>query len=261
MEELIRPGGELASRPLHFFWIVDGSGSMYGEKIGTVNNAIQTCIPEMASAAENNPNAQLLIRTLSFSTGATWLTTNPVPVEDYAWEDLDANGVTDLGKAFELLAAQLSIPPMPARELPPVLVLLSDGQPTDNYKKGLEELKKMPWFRKAVKIAISIGQDADDDVLIEFTGNRELVLQANNAAALTKMIKWASTTASMVSAPASRPMNLPASVPAGENIPGGNPSGNSVPADDPFATPNGAPLVLDMSKIPDPSDIGAGDVW
>ena len=66
MEELRRPGGELASRPLHFFWIVDCSGSMYGEKIGTVNNAIQTCIPEMASAAENNPNSQLLIRTLSY---------------------------------------------------------------------------------------------------------------------------------------------------------------------------------------------------
>ena len=265
MEELRRPGGELASRPLHFFWIVDCSGSMYGEKIGTVNNAIQTCIPEMASAAENNPNAQLLIRTLSFSTGATWLTANPVPVEDYAWEDLDANGVTDLGKAFELLAAQLSIPPMPARALPPVLVLLSDGQPTDNYKKGLEELKKMPWFRKAVKIAISIGQDADDDVLIEFTGNRELVLQANNAAALTKMIKWASTTASMVSAPASRPINAPISAPAGDSSPSGNANGNAAgnnsPADDPFATPNGAPLVLDMSKIPDPSDIGAGDVW
>ena len=51
-----------------------------------------------------------------------------------------------------------------------------------------------------VKIAISIGQDADDDVLVEFCGNNELVLQANNAAALAKMIKWASTTASMVSA-------------------------------------------------------------
>ena len=75
MAELRRPGGELASRPLHFFWMVDCSGSMYGEKIGTVNNAIQTCIPEMASAAENNPNAQLLIRTLSFSTGATCGTT------------------------------------------------------------------------------------------------------------------------------------------------------------------------------------------
>ena len=147
MEELRRPGGELASRPLHFFWMVDCSGSMYGEKIGTVNNAIQTCIPEMASAAENNPNAQLLVRTLSFSTGATWLTPNPVPVENYAWDDLDSNGVTDMGKAFELLAAQLSIPPMPSRALPPVLVLLSDGQPTDDYKKGLDKLKTMPWFR------------------------------------------------------------------------------------------------------------------
>ena len=38
---LKRPGGELASRPLHFFWIVDCSGSMYGEKIGTINHAIQ----------------------------------------------------------------------------------------------------------------------------------------------------------------------------------------------------------------------------
>ncbi len=255
MEELKRPGGQLASRPLHFFWMVDCSGSMYGEKIGTVNNAIQTCIPEMASAAENNPNAQLLIRTLSFSTGATWLTPNPVPVESYAWDDLDADGVTDLGKAFELLAAQLSIPPMPDRALPPVLVLLSDGQPTDDYKGNLDKLKKLPWFRKAVRIAISIGQDADDDVLVEFTGNRELVLQANNAAALTKMIKWASTTASMVSAPASRPMNAE---------PADNSNNNDGANNDPFVdngSGSNAPLILDMNNIPNPDDFDEGAVW
>ena len=189
MSELKRPGGELASRPLHFFWIVDCSGSMYGEKIGTVNYAIQSTIPEMVSAAENNPNAQLMIRTLKFSTGASWVTSNPVNVEDFAWDDLEAGGVTDLGKAFELLSAQLTIPPMSDRALPPVLVLLSDGQPTDDYKKALAELKKLPWGKKAVKIAISIGQDAEDEVLEEFTGNKELVLQANNAAALTKMIR------------------------------------------------------------------------
>lgn len=32
-EALKRPGGELESRPLHFFWVVDCSGSMYGEKL------------------------------------------------------------------------------------------------------------------------------------------------------------------------------------------------------------------------------------
>ena len=251
MENLQRPGGELATRPIHFFWMVDCSGSMYGEKIGIVNNTIQECIPQMRSAAENNPNAQLMIRALQFSTGASWITTNPIPVEDYSWETMDAEGLTSLGKAFDLLAAQLSIPPMPERALPPVVVLLSDGQPTDDYKESLEALKKLPWFRKAVKIAISIGQDADDDVLLEFAGNKELVLQANNATALAKMIKWASTTASMVSAPSSKPMNV--RVPAG-------PSG--AVDDDPFAPANnGAPLVLDMSNIPDPDDFDEGAVW
>ena len=245
MEELQRPGGELASRPLHFFWMVDCSGSMFSEgKIGTVNNAIQECIPEMVSAADNNPNAQLLVRALQFSTGASWITANPVPIEDYAWEDMEANGVTDIGKALELLAAQLGIPPMPARALPPVIVLLSDGQPTDDYKKGLDKLKALPWFKKAVKIAISIGQDADDDVLQQFTGNRELVLQANNPQALVKMIKWASTAASLVSAPASRPKEMDV-VPAGNNTP----------------SATNAPLVLDMNNIPDPGSIGANDVW
>jgi len=242
-EHLRRPGGELASRPLHFFWLVDCSGSMYGEKIGTVNHAIQSTIPEMADAAKDNPNAQLMVRTLKFSTGASWVTPNPVNIEDFAWNDLDAGGVTDLGKAFELLAGQLTIPPMTDRALPPVIVLLSDGQPTDDYNKGLDKLLHLPWGKKAVRIAISIGQDADDDILQEFTGNRELVLQANNPQALVKMIKWASTAASLVSAPASRPTDLLDAPATGA------------------ANDTNAPLVLDMNNIPDPSAVGANDVW
>lgn len=243
-EALKRPGGELASRPLHFFWVVDCSGSMYGEKIGAVNNAIQSTIPEMREAAKDNPNAQLLVRTLKFSTGASWVTSNPVNIDDFDWNDLDAGGVTDLGQAFDMLSAQLTIPPMTDRALPPVIVLLSDGQPTDDYKNGLDKLLHLPWGKKAVRIAISIGQDADDDVLQEFTGNRELVLQANNPEALVKCIKWASTAASVVSAPASRAKML-----------------DDVPADDGAANATNAPLVLDMDNIPDPGAVGANDVW
>lgn len=238
-KELKRPGGALASRPLNFFWIVDCSGSMYGEKIGTVNNAIQQTIPEMRSAAEDNPNAQLLIRTLAFSDGANWLTTSPVPIENFVWSDLEADGCTALGQAFDLLAAQLDVSQLGTRALPPVLVLLSDGIPTDDWKKPLEHLQQLPWGKKAVKIAISIGNDADDDVLTAFTGNRELVLQANNAPMLTKMIKWASTVASVVSAPASRATSQQQS---------GAPISN-------------VSVILDMDNIPDSSDIDANDVW
>ena len=186
----------------------------------------------MVDAAKDNPNAQLLVRTLKFSTGASWVTPNPVNIEDFAWDDLDAGGVTDLGKAFEMLAAQLTIPPMTDRALPPVIVLLSDGQPTDDYKKSLDKLLQLPWGKKAVRIAISIGQDADDDILQQFTGNRELVLQANNPQALVKMIKWASTAASLVSAPASK-VRDDTELLAGNNTP----------------SATNAPLVLDMNDV------------
>lgn len=239
-KNLKRPGGELANRPLHFFWVVDCSGSMYGEKIGTVNNAIQDTVPEMVQAAQENPHAQLMIRTLQFSTGASWVTTNPVKVEDFAWEDLEADGVTDMGKAFELLSAQLSVEELGERALPPVLVLLSDGQPTDDYKENLRKMQNLPWGKKAVKIAIAIGQDADTKVLTDFTGNREYVLQANNARTLAKMIRWASTLASVVSAPASKLDNDSST--DGSSAPSGN-----------------APAVFDINDIPSPDD-GDG-VW
>jgi uncharacterized protein YegL len=237
MASLKRPGGELSSRPLHFFWIVDCSGSMGGEKIGTVNHAIHSTVPEMAEAAKDNPNAQLLVRTLKFSSGASWITANPVKIEDFAWDDLEAEGVTDMGRAFGLLAGQLTIPPMPERALPPVLVLLSDGQPTDDYSHELERLLSLPWGKKSVRIAIAIGQDADTRVLSEFTGNKELVLQANSAEALVRMIKWASTVASVVSAPNSR---------QGEE--GSGVSGSAF-------------LVQDLNTIPKLDDTGSGDVW
>lgn len=201
--EIKRPGGEMAKRPLHFFWVVDCSGSMYGDKIAKVNYAIQSTIPDMQQAAADNTNAQLLIQAMKFSTGATWMTSQPVKIEDYVWSDLNAYGVTELGKAFDLLADQLRIPPMSERALPPVIVLLSDGQPTDQYKANLNKLLTLPWGRKAVRIAIAIGRDADKDVLTEFTGNTELVLEANNPQTLVSMIKWASTVAKQVSAPVS----------------------------------------------------------
>jgi uncharacterized protein YegL len=166
-----------------------------------VNHAIQNTIPEMLDAANNNPYAKLLVRTLKFSTGATWVTAKPTDIEDFSWSDLDAEGVTDLGAALNLLSGELTIPPMNDRALPPVIVLLSDGMPTDDYKSELSRLLSLPWGKKAVKIAIAIGRDADLDVLREFTCDKELVLEAKNREMLVKMIKWASTAASMVSAP------------------------------------------------------------
>ena len=189
------PGGPLANRPLHFIWIADCSGSMSIEgKIQALNNAIREAIPHMRQVAGENPNAEVLVRAIAFSDGARWHAAQPIPVEDFDWEDLQAGGVTDMGQAMKMVADELDPDRMPARALPPVLVLISDGQPTDSYDAGLKELMAQPWGLKAVRIAIAIGQDADLDVLQKFIGNPEFQpLQANNADSLVRYIRWAST--------------------------------------------------------------------
>ena len=244
-DKLKIPGGALANRPLHFFWMVDCSSSMAGDRIGAVNHAIQECIEPMREEAAGNPNAQLYIHTLKFASGASWVTAEPVPIEEFAWEDVEAKGITDMGKAFELLAGLLSMPPMPDRALPPVIVLLTDGYPTDDWKRPLEKLLKMPWGKKAVKVAIAIGKDAERSVLEAFTGNPEAVLDAGNPEVLTHFIKWASTVASAVSNPTSNPMEV-----------------GDVQETEQSSQETQEPRMLDGNiTLPDLDDVNAEDVW
>jgi uncharacterized protein YegL len=231
----MRPGGELATRPLHFIWMADCSGSMDVDgKIQSLNTAIKEAIPNMQSVADENPNAQVLVRAIRFSSGAQWHVSQPTEIADFRWDDLTAEGVTDMGKALTMVAEQLRIPPMTERALPPVLVLISDGQPTDDYASGLKALMDQPWGRKAVRIAIAIGEDADTEVLQKFIGNPELKpLQANNPEALVKYIKWVSTAVlKSASAPASQTSD---SATPGMNVP--------------------------IPMLPDSSPSSADDVW
>jgi len=233
-----RPGGELATRPLHFIWIADCSGSMSQDgKIQSLNTAIREAIPHMQKVADENPNAQVLVRAIKFSNGAQWHISQPTPVADFRWTDLEAEGVTDMGKAFSMVAEQLKIPPMTDRALPPVLVLISDGQPTDDYQKGLQELLDQPWGKKAVRIAIAIGADADLDVLQKFIGNPEITpLQANNPEALVKYIRWVSTVVlKSASAPASQSAT---DAPTAPNVP--------VPIAPPAVDANGPQTAADV---------------
>jgi uncharacterized protein YegL len=189
------PGGALSSRPLHFIWIADCSGSMGQRgKIQALNNAIREAIPHMVQVANENPNAQVLVRAVKFSNGSQWHVARATPMDQFRWEDLEADGVTDMGKALQLVAEQLDVSVMPTRALPPVLVLISDGKPTDDFSAGLRVLMDQPWGKKAVRIAIAIGDDADKATLQRFIGHPELEpLQANNAESLVRYIKWVST--------------------------------------------------------------------
>jgi uncharacterized protein YegL len=192
------PGGDkFAGRPLHFIWILDCSGSMRANgKIQALNTAIREAIPALQQAARDNPEAQVLVRALRFSRGAQWHIAVPTPVDELRWEDVTADAHTDMGKALAMVAEEMKVPPMKPRSLPPVLVLISDGQPTDDFSVGLKKLMDQPWGRASVRLAIAIGQDADLDVLQRFIGmspDERAPLQADNAEMLVENIRWAST--------------------------------------------------------------------
>jgi uncharacterized protein YegL len=237
MTDLPKPGPRegLQGRPLHFIFIADCSGSMLDRgKIQALNQAVREALPHMKQAAMDNPQAQVLVRALRFSDSARWIVDRPTPVGEFFWTDLEADGTTMLGAALEMVARELRMPPMPERALPPVLVLLTDGEPTDDWAAGLKALMDQPWGKKAVRIGIAIGADANLSVLQKFIGPGELrPLQANNPEALVQHIKWASTqVVNSVASPASRnagaDWSLPVSItPPPTTTPGPTPQGNT----------------------------------
>ena len=191
-------------------------------KIQALNQAIRQSLPGMAAVAQQNPEARVLVRAVSFSDQAVWHLAEPTPVQKLQWHDLKADGITAMGAALELVASALQSPPMEERALPPVLVLISDGQPTDDFETSLAKLMRLPWAQKAVRLAIAMGHDADLEVLQQFIGpepkghgrSPRKPLQASNSTALAEYIQWASTAVvGAASMPASR-VAMPGEIPS-----------------------------------------------
>ena len=188
-------------RTMVLFFVVDTSGSMSGSKIGSVNTTIHEILPELKDISEENADAQIKIAALEFSSGAKWLYDKPIEADKFRWNELNAGGITDFGEACKMLNQKLSRSAFmqdAVGSFAPVIILLSDGEPTDNYKKELDNLKGNNWFKAAIKIAIAVGDDANLEILKEFTGNAECVLIAHTPAMLKKMIRFASVSASQI---------------------------------------------------------------
>jgi len=215
------PGGAISNRPLRFYWVLDVSSSMLGDKINKLNHALREALPAMRDTADDNPYAAVEIKTLTFGSGCQWVTTAPVPLEKFSWTDITASGVTDMGAAMKAMAAELSLANMPDRALPPVVVLMSDGQPTDDFEGGLAALMAEPWGKKAIRLAIAIGDDAELSNLKKFIGHAEIEpLMARNSEDLVRYIRWVSTQVlNAASAPASRPIGSSTGTSPMDNIP------------------------------------------
>ena len=192
---------EIPRRTMTLFFMVDTSGSMSGRKIGAVNESIQEVLPMINDISAANPDAEIKVAALQFSSGTSWVYDEPKLASDFVWQDVSAMGSTDLGEACRELCSKLSksgFMKSASGSYAPAIILLSDGEPTDDFDSGLAKLQENNWFKHAIKIAIAIGDDANKEKLAQFNGTSEAVFPVHNIDALKKMIRIVAVTSSQV---------------------------------------------------------------
>lgn len=172
-------------------FLVDNSGSTHGKFIESVRSTGKEIILNLLRRQQDTP---IYAGAIVFAKNAKWIPSEKFcSLEDFPWdsivpaESLPANlppsqrldGVTRIGKAFDLLNAALteaslrsSLPGTAGKIL---AVLYSDGRPTDRYKDSLAALKENALFRSAAKIAIGVGELVDEFMLSRFTESADNV--------------------------------------------------------------------------------------
>lgn len=199
---------EIAKKVCPIIFILDTSKSMSMEEnggIGVLNSTMENLFPEFIAIDKNNSEANVKIAILTFNTNAKWVTDGlitPQEAQD-TWKPLAADGLTSLGKAFEALNQKLftenGFMQNAMGFFAPVLFLLSDGEPTDDWQKGLNSLKNNNWYKFSIRIAIGYGKEANEKVLQSFTNNVETVFKADTLIELNKIIQFTTINATQMS--------------------------------------------------------------
>lgn len=189
----------VSKKSLVIFFLIDTSRSMVGKKIGELNTVMEELIPEIRKVGEADTDVKVAV--LTFGTQVRWMYSEPILIEDFEWSRLRADGVTNMGEAFRELSARMSRNSFlnsPSLSFAPVIFLMTDGYPSDDYKEALEELKQNSWYKYGLKAALGIGNEANDEMLEEFTGSKDTVVHAYSGGQLAQMIKIIAVTSAQI---------------------------------------------------------------
>lgn len=181
-------------RRLPVYLLLDTSGSMSGEPIEAVTNGVQVLVSTLRQDPYALETAYLSV--LTFGSEAkqlaplTELPHFQVPV-------IAAAGTTSLGEALGLLAncidAEVARSQAAAKgDWKPLVFIMTDGIPTDDWRKGLARLQQV---RTGMIVACAVGAGADTSILKQIT---DVVVQLDTADANTikAFFKWVSASVS-----------------------------------------------------------------
>lgn len=175
-------------RRLPVYLLLDTSGSMSGEPIEAVKNGVQI----MISSLRQNPQAieTAFLSIITFDSSARQI----IPLTDLAsfqMVDIRATGTTALGDALKLVATCIDKEVAKTTtenkgDWKPLVFIMTDGVPTDEWKSGLHEFNKR---KTAFTVACAAGSGADTTVLRQITEN-VVSLDTADGHSIAKFFQW-----------------------------------------------------------------------
>ena len=128
-------GEGIVKQELDLLFVIDNSGSMAGEKLGAVNNAIRDVMAIMPEIQEDTSDVEIRVSAMTFSDTVNWVNAEPKTVADFKWNDVSAEGGTNLSLAYDEMADFLrkrsnggQMPDLGG--VAPIILLMTDGLPT-----------------------------------------------------------------------------------------------------------------------------------
>jgi uncharacterized protein YegL len=177
-------------RKLPVYLALDTSGSMMGEPIEAVKNGLQLLVSTLRQDPHALETAYLSV--IGFGSDASVL----APLTELAAFQLPAitaSGTTAMGAALALIARQIDAEVSKTTaetkgDWKPLVFLMTDGNPTDDWRSGLAELQK----RKVGTVVVcGAGPNCDDGTLKQIS---EIVVKLDTAdtSTISAFFKWVS---------------------------------------------------------------------
>ena len=160
-----------------------------GEKIQNLNVAVKDMLQTFRNTENNETEIHVAI--ISFG-GDVKLHQSLTITSSIDWHDLSAYGGTPLGEALKMAKSMLEDKSViPSRAYRPTVVLVSDGQPTDEWEKPLTDFIKEGRSSKCDRMAMAIGADADESILGKFIeGTKNPLFYAKDAKQMREFFKF-----------------------------------------------------------------------
>ena len=189
-------------RALPIFILADVSGSMRGMKIQAVNKALQDMVATLRNVDDIRGVFKLSI--ITFGGDNEVIVQNlPTDIKDIQLSELSAAGRTPMGAAITKLQEIIEDKEIvKSKDFQPTVVLISDGCPTDyegkeydtfeNYMEWtpIKEFHAAPRCSKCMRIAMSVDDATDLNMLRAFLNNGTEPMKATNASDIATVFKW-----------------------------------------------------------------------